>query len=156
MSNEERRAGACEEYEFLMMRHFDEEISEADEGRLREHLETCQRCQTRFAEYGKIVAAASGATLPEVPEEEWEVYWTGVYNRIERGFAWTVISVALGVLLAFGLVKLAIVLVQAENLPVWVKLAIAALAGGVTLLFISVVREKVFLGKKDKYRGVIR
>ena len=156
MTEHAPRDKRCEEFELLMMRHFDKESSPEEESRLQEHVKSCPSCARRMREYETLIAATDDLDLPEVPPEQWDLYWTNVYNRLERKTAWVVVAAALGVAVAYGLLRLALLLYRAPNLSACVKVAISALVAGLTLLFISVLREKLILRKTDKYRGVIR
>ncbi len=77
-----------------------------------------------------------------MPPEAWESYWTCVYNRLERHTAWIVIAIGVAAFAVYGLVRLTILLVRDEALSAWIKVAIAALVIGVTILFVSVLRER--------------
>lgn len=88
--------------------------------------------------------------------EVWDDYWSGVYNRMERGVAWLLVSIGAVLLLAWGAVEAASAVWADSELPWFIKLAIATLSGGLLLLLYSVIRERWFMAKTDKYKGVIR
>lgn len=90
------------------------------------------------------------------PEEMWARYWSGVYARMERGVAWVLISIGGALLLAVATYRTVEALVQDTAMPLIMKLGIVALALGGAVLLVSVVREKWFLRKSDRYREVER
>ncbi len=147
--------GACREYELLMMRLLDGEISESDRARLESHLKSCADCARAMKEYGEIVSTTANVRMKEPPREEWELYWASVSNRIERTAAWSVISLGLAIVAAF-LVVWFVGFISSSPLPLLAKCGIFILAAGAAWLFLSVFREKWTLRKKDKYTGVIR
>jgi hypothetical protein len=97
-----------------------------------------------------------GLEFKKPPEEMWARYWAGVYSRLERGIAWLLISIGGAVLLALGTYRVLEVLLEDTTLPLVMKLGIVALVLGGAILLVSVVREKWFLRKTDKYREVVR
>ena len=90
------------------------------------------------------------------PEEMWARYWAGVYARLERGVAWVLISIGGALVLAVATYRLVEALVQDTAMPLIMKLGIVALVLGGAILLVSVVREKWFLRKSDRYREVER
>jgi predicted anti-sigma-YlaC factor YlaD len=156
MSEDGKSKGDCREFELLMMRHLDGEISPEDEKRLLSHLTTCPSCRKTFDEYARLATAASNIELPDVPQEEWDMYRANVFNRLERGTAWTVLTLGIAAVAAYLLYLIATYLVAAHGVPVWARIAIAVLAAGVVGLFLSVAREKMALRRTDKYKGVQR
>jgi len=148
--------GGCREFELLMMAHYDGEISAADEARLQGHIKGCQACRKAFDEYGRLVHASREIEPPKVSEEEWDMYWTNVYNRMERSAAWTAVTIGVVAVAGYLVYLLTTWLAAAQAIPCWAKVAIVVLAVGVVVLFLSVLREKMALRKTDKYKGVQR
>ena len=95
----ESKEAACREFELLMMGRLDGEISPEQEKRLKQHLETCPSCAKALEEYSKLVTATAEVEMKDLSQEEWDLYWCRVYNRLERGTAWVLVS--LGAVLAF-------------------------------------------------------
>jgi anti-sigma factor RsiW len=98
----------------------------------------------------------SGMRLRDLPDQVWDHYWEGTYNRIERGIGWLLLSIGAIVLLAGGLYELALALLRDTVDPWWVRLAVGAVSGGLAVLLISVIRERLFMFKRDPYREVKR
>jgi len=149
-------ASPCREFELLMMRKLDGEISAEDDRRLKDHLESCPSCAIAYSQFEKIVAATAHVRVKEPPREEWDLYWDKVANRLERGIAWALFTAGLAFVITYLAFIAAAYLVRSESIPFWAKVGIFALAAGLVLLFVSVAREKLALRKTDKYRGVKR
>jgi predicted anti-sigma-YlaC factor YlaD len=157
MSNDEKPpARKCDEFQLLMMRELDGEISPKDKARLAEHLKTCAGCAREYKHFGCVATATAEVSMREVSAEEWDFYWRSVYNRLERGIAWILVSIGAVVALTYAGFSLVMYLVHSEAMALWAEAGVLVLALGVAWLFVSVVREKLTLRKTDKYRGVRR
>jgi hypothetical protein len=86
----------------------------------------------------------------------WARYWVGVYARLERGIAWVLISVGGAILLAVAGYQALLALLEDTAMPLLGKLGLVVLVLGAAILLVSVVREKWFLRKTDKYKEVVR
>ena len=94
--------------------------------------------------------------LRDFPDRVWDSYWEGTYNRLERGIGWLLFSIGAMILLATGLYELVLALFKDPSIPFWLRIAIGSLCGGAAILFVSVVRERLFMSNKDPYREVKR
>jgi len=97
-----------------------------------------------------------GMKLRDFPDQVWEQYWQGTYNRLERKIGWLLFSIGAAVFLAGGLYELAVALLQESADPWWVRFATGTICGGVAILCVSVVRERFHVWKRDPYREVKR
>jgi hypothetical protein len=79
-----------------------------------------------------------------------------VYRRLERGIAWVLVSLGAIVILSWGLWQAVRDIFQDAGLPVVVKGGLFALMVGGIALLVSVIREKLLVGRKDPYKDVIR
>lgn len=98
----------------------------------------------------------SGMKLEEFPDQVWDRYWEGTYNRLERGIGWILFSLGAIVLLGAGLYELVLALLKDASEPWWIRLAIGSFCGGLAILFVSVLRERIFVRSRDPYREVKR
>ncbi len=90
------------------------------------------------------------------PDEVWDEYQTGVYQRIERGTGWILLSMGAIVLLSWGAWQWVQALLADNELPGFVRWAILALVVGLVVLLVSVVRERLFVHKRERYKDVVR
>lgn len=104
----------------------------------------------------RLKEVTAGMTLRRPPDEVWDSYWGGVYRRIERGIGWILTSVGAIVVLSYGVWQAVRDLVADATLPVVIKVAILALIVGLIVLLVSVIREKLFVRRRDPYKDVIR
>ena len=79
-----------------------------------------------------------------------------MYVRLERGVGWVLLSLGAIVLISYGLWIGAQELIADTEMPLYLKGAILATTVGVVVLFVSVVREKLFVGRRERYKDVER
>lgn len=94
--------------------------------------------------------------LKEPDQEIWLTYWQSIYNRIERNFAWLLFGIGASVLLTYGLYALIINIWEATEIPLLIKFGIYVVMLGMVLLFISIIREKLFLWRNERYKEVLK
>ncbi len=143
-------------YKRLLMGLLDEELSSKEEGELRLHVKECEECRRELEEFTEMKGVISKMKYKEAPDEIWDKYWSKVYNRLERGLSWILISIGAIILLFYGGFKAVESLVKDPTLAVFLKVAILLLLAGLIVLFVSVVRERIFTYKKDKYAKEVK
>jgi len=92
----------------------------------------------------------------KLPEMYWDEYWRHIYNRLERGISWILISLGTIIVLSFILWNFIRNLLMDQQLNPIFKIGIFLLLVGVVILLISFVREKLMVKKFDKYKEVER
>ena len=92
----------------------------------------------------------------KLPEFYWDEYWQHVYNRIERGISWIIISIGTIIVLAFLVWNALSNLISDQSINPVLKGGILLLILGLLILLVSVLREKLMVKKVDKYREVER
>jgi anti-sigma factor RsiW len=140
----------------LMMAALDGEISPEEQRELDRVLETDSEVREEWERMSRVKEVTSTMVMREPPEEVWEQYWTSVYNRTERGIGWVLFSLGSIVLLGYGAWKWAEAIFQTEDLPFLPKAAILGVALGLSILVVSVIREKLFTKTRDPYKEVKR
>jgi len=147
---------ACEDYKDLMMGYLDEELSAEQIRRFEEHLATCKQCSSQLQEFRQLKAITDQMTLIEPEDRLWQQYWDGIYNRVERGIGWIIFSVAAILLTIYGGFKAIEDLITDPTVGLLLKIAMLALLVGLAILFVSVLRERIFFWTKDRYKDVRR
>jgi predicted anti-sigma-YlaC factor YlaD len=147
---------ACEDYKDLMMGYLDEELSAEQIRQFEEHLTECKKCTAQLQEFRQLKAITDQMTLIEPEDRLWQQYWDGLYNRIERGIGWIIFSVAAILLTIYGGFKTIEALITDPTVGLLLKVAMLALLVGLAVLFVSVLRERIFFWTKDRYRNVRR
>jgi predicted anti-sigma-YlaC factor YlaD len=146
----------CHDYKDLMMGYLDNELSDEQKNRFEEHLSECPECANELKEFQKLKAITDEVTLVEPEDQMWQDYWTGIYNRIERSIGWIIFSVSAILLVIYGGFKLIETIITDATVGMLLKLGLLALIAGLAILFVSVLRERIYFWSKDRYRNVRR
>jgi len=146
----------CRHYKELIMGYLDNELEDEQKRAFEEHLRTCSACARELEEFRKLKQITDEVKLVEPEDRIWEQYWGGIYNRIERGLGWIIFSVAAILLVIYGGFKAIEELIKDPSVGMFLKVALLALIAGLAVLFVSVVRERLYFWKKDRYRDVRR
>ncbi len=146
----------CQKYKDLMMSYLDDELDDAQKQTLQEHLKECKDCAAELEQFRKLKQVTDSVKLAEPEDVVWEQYWSGVYNRFERGVGWILMSVAGIALLIYGGFKAVEEMVKDPTISVILKVVILAFIAGLAVLFVSILRERLYFWKKDRYKDVRR
>ncbi len=90
------------------------------------------------------------------PDWAWKDYWKSLYNRIERGVGWIFFSIGSIILLTYGAIEWIQSLLKDTEMPLIAKLGVFSLVFGLVVLFVSVVRERIFVSRSDKYSREVK
>lgn len=146
----------CDDHKDLMMSYLDNELSDEQRQQFEEHLAGCGECASELEEFKKLKAITDEVTLVEPEDRIWREYWDGIYNRIERGVGWILFSVAAILLTIYGGFKVIEELIKDPTVGMILKIGLLALIAGIAILFVSVLRERLYFWKKDRYKDVRR
>lgn len=83
-----------------------------------------------------------------------DIYWSKLFNRIERAVGWFFFVTGLIILVAYTLYEFVMKLLESTKLSLFVKAGIFFVIIGFVILLFSVIRERIVLSKKDKYREI--
>ena len=83
-------------------------------------------------------------------------FWLGVYSRLERGLAWTLVSASAAVLLGYWAYVFATEFMADASVPVIVRFGAAGLLLGILLLLLGAIRERIRARSTDPFRRVRR
>lgn len=140
----------------LVMKALDGMLTLPEEQELAELRKKKPELENELHSLQSLKEATMQLKLRNAPEETWDRYWAGVYARMERGLAWLLISIGGVALFGFALYSFVATFFEDANVPLFVRIAIAVLSIGFAILLVSVVREKLFTRKSDKYKEVVR
>jgi hypothetical protein len=146
----------CKEFGILIVQYVDNEISAEDREILLSHISNCSHCQKSMEEMKNIKEVSKEMKNKLFPDMAWDEYWRHLYNRLERGISWILISVGAIILLGIAVYHFILDVIGSFHLNAFEKFGILALTLGFVVLFVSVLREKIMVRKHDKYKEVIR
>jgi len=146
----------CEGWKDLLMGYLDGELDEAQVRDLETHLQSCASCRKELEGFRKLIAISEDV-VPREPEDKlWEQYWSGLYNRLERGIGWMLFGMAAIALLLYGAFEAIRAFIEDPTVGVLLKVGVVAMLGGLVILFVSVLRERLFFWQRDRYKDVRR
>ncbi len=143
-------------YKRLLMALLDGELAPGERAELDRHLEECAECRRELAEFRQLKEVTDMVRFREPEDVVWDGYWRGIYNRMERGIGWILVSVGAVLLLAFGAFRLVESLLTDPTVSLLVKVGVSAVLLGVIVLLVSLVRERLFGLKHDRYSREVK
>ena len=140
----------------LLEDYFEGKLSDQDKIEFEKLLEKNDLYKNEFEEQKQIKEALNSMKLKEPSEEVWDSYWEKTYNKLERSIGWLAIFIGMLLLLGFASVEVVDQFFNDNSTPIIIKIGTVALVFGVLVLFFSVIREKFFTYKSDKYKEIRR
>jgi predicted anti-sigma-YlaC factor YlaD len=135
--------------ERLLSGYLDQELTQADEQRVRLHLEECEECSATVEEMTRIREATMTTSFVAADDNEWQEAPRSALSSWLRRIGWLLTG---GWLLAMGFFAIAEYLRAPESW--YVKAIPVVLVVGVALLLASIVLDRIKAAKSDRYRGV--
>jgi predicted anti-sigma-YlaC factor YlaD len=146
----------CEEIRPYLSAYLDGEIEHDKKLEIEKHLSECESCTKEYQSFAKLKEVTYGMKFADLSDQLWAVYWRGIYRRIERGAGWIFLSIGAMVLLAFGAYQFFKSLFADPNVSLIVKVGVSTCTFGAIVLLVSVIRERLFLFKTERYKEVER
>ena len=140
----------------LMMAALDGEIEGSEREEMERHLVADPALQAEWERMKQVKEVTSEMEYQAPSNDVWSHYWSSVYSRLERGIGWVLFSIGAIVLLSYGGWKVVEAVVNTTDAPWVIRGAILALLAGFVILTVSVVREKLFMRKRNPYKDVVR
>jgi hypothetical protein len=138
----------------LISSYYDGELNDAKKKMVEDHIHGCEECRREFEEMGKLEEVMEKMELKQAPREMWRVYWSSVYNRLERRIGWIFLSIGAMILLFFGGYKLVESIIQDPSISWFLKTGILAFMAGIVVLLVSLAREQFFVRKRERYKEI--
>jgi len=143
-------------YKPLLMGYLDSELTEIEVLRMEQHLERCAECRIELEEFRKLKEVTQNMRVVTPDARSWEEYWSHVYNRLERRIGWILMSLGAILVTSYGIYSLIANFLLRSDIPIVVRIGIVALVVGFCTLLISVLRERIFMARMDKYERIKR
>ena len=147
---------ACDDHKDQLMGYLDDELSDEQRRRFEKHLAGCPDCAKELDEFRKLKAITDEVDLVEPEDRIWQDYWSSIYNRVERGIGWIIFSVAAITLTIYGGFRVIEELIRDPKIETTLKIGLMALIAGLAILFVSILRERLYFWKRDRYKNVRR
>ncbi len=142
---------SCDEFVRMAGAYLDGELPDNERRRFEDHLAVCDACRRELAELKRLTEDLNMMRFKEPGDEELETYWSGVYNRLERGIGWILLAVGAILTLCYGAFKIIEEMIRDPAISVILKVGVCALIAGLVVLFVSLLRERLVVHKVDRY-----
>ena len=137
--------------EALLTGYLDGVLTQADDQRVRLHLEECGECR-RLIDEMRETREATMTTRFELPaDDQWDEAPRGLASRLSLSLGWILL-----LLWTVGMLGLVVGHVWSNGIPLTEKLLLFGGLGGGALLFLSVLIDRLKTMRKDPYRRVER
>lgn len=140
----------------LLMGYLDSELTELETQRIEQHLEGCADCAKELEEFRRLKEVTQNMRVLTPDARSWDEYWSHVYNRLERRIGWILMSIGAILILSYGVYSLAARFLLRSDVPIIIRFGIVAFVVGFCTLLISVLRERIFMSRTDKYERIKR
>jgi len=140
----------------LLTAYADGELDEEGRREAERHLAESEELRRELKSIKKVKSLTSHMQLAQPEEEVWKMYWNQVYNRIERGIGWILLSVGAIILLSFGVFHFVQDFLLDPEPPLIMKIGVSTATLGVIILLVSVLRERLFIRKTERYKEIVR
>jgi predicted anti-sigma-YlaC factor YlaD len=144
----------CEKALLLLMGHLDGELDEKSKQALLAHLEACEACRREERSYRRLTAMTDSIAFIEPTETEWRAHWQSIYNRLERGMGWVLLSIGSILLLTYAGWHFIGDFLLNSAYSLLLRLGLGIGTTGALVLAVSVVRERIRTLPVDRYEEV--
>jgi len=140
----------------LISSYHDQELNEEQKRQIEEHIRHCDSCRRELEEMKKFEEVMNQMELKKPPMEVWQIYWSSVYNRLERHVGWILLSIGAIILLFYGGYKAIEGIIKDPSIPLVLKVGILVTLGGLVVLLVSISRERFFVRKRERYKEIVK
>jgi len=145
-----------EKTRMLMMASIDGEATAEQEAKLRKLLLEDNALAEEYQQLKQLKTMTSQNKLKEPLPELWDTYNHRLFIKAERGLGWILLTIGAVLLLFFGAWTALSDLFTDPETPLWLKAGIGALVAGTIILLVSLLRERFYLNKHERYKDIVR
>jgi len=135
----------------LLSGYIDSELTQQDRQRVQLHCGECPECSEQLEELLALRGQIAKSPLSEVGQDVWRETTSDLTARTSRGIGWLVFIGALLLAAGFSIYEFIKELGSMSPLAI---LIIGGIYGGLLLLFISVLRQRLVERRTDRYKDV--
>ena len=135
--------------EALLTGHLDGALTQADDQRVRLHVEDCADCRRLIDEMHEVREATMTTRFELPADDQWDETPRGLASRLSFGLGWFVLLAW-----AVGMLGLLVGHLWTAELPLIAKLLLFGGGSGAALLLLSVVIDRLKTLRNDPYRKV--
>jgi predicted anti-sigma-YlaC factor YlaD len=144
----------CEKIRPYLSAYLDGEIDPTTRSEVEKHLADCDSCRKEYQSFVKLKEVTDRMRFADLSDDLWTGYWKGIYRRIERGAGWIFLSLGAIILLVFGAYQFLKEFLAAPHISLIAKIGVSTCVFGAIILLVSIIRERLFLYKTERYKKV--
>ena len=141
-----------EEMHTLMSGYLDDELDAEERARFERYVSETPDFKNELEDMTALTEAATGLSVEPLPDEVWDTFLDNVYYRLERRTGWIIFLLGAAILAGAGIYWFIVMLGVSPTIKVIAALPLC----GLGVLFASVLRERLFMLKTDKYSRDIK
>jgi len=145
-----------ERFEALVTAAVDGELDDGGCRELEEILAGSPELRREMEDQRKVKEVVGTMRFAKPPEEVWDTYRRTLAHRLERGVGWILFTVGTALLVGYGSYLALMELFKDEDVSLAIKAGVLASLLGLAVLLGSVIRERLFLRKRERYEEVER
>ena len=134
----------------LLSGYIDGELTQQQRQRVELHCDDCKECRALMDELGALKKEVSRTRFGEYGEDRWRETMNDSTVQVTRGIGWLLFLA--GVLAISGIALYEFVI--DSSIPLHIKLITVSIWGGLGVLLLSVLRQRLIERKTDKYKDV--
>ena len=140
----------CSDASALISAYLDRELTQADEQRMRLHLEECGDCSKTCKELRLLKSRMGELSYPDTDTAMLQLLERDTISVLGKWSGWLLLLIPTLILAAFTVYEV----FTESGEPLLARVIYAAFALGMLTLFITVLRQRLISYKSDKYRNV--
>ena len=145
---------SCDEMKILISGMIDGELEPDEKKRIGDHLTSCSDCREEYAKLKNLKEVTDDMKYFDLPDRLWAGYWKGIYNNIERGIGWLLFSLGAVIIIAYAGWQFLNGFFLDSSVSLLLRTGVGILILGVIFLLVSILRERLFSKKHDRYDEV--
>ncbi|MEE9554477.1 MAG: zf-HC2 domain-containing protein [candidate division Zixibacteria bacterium] len=145
---------SCDEMKILLSGLIDGELEDEQKKTIEDHIVSCDNCREEYSRLLKLKEVTNDMKHYDLPDRLMAGYWQGIYSRTERGFGWILLSIGAILLVTFAAWHLLNGFFLDPTVPVFLKAGLGLFLFGMIILLVSIIRERLFSKKHDRYDEV--
>lgn len=146
----------CRQFQELLVQYSDGDCTPEQAARVEAHIGTCDTCRSDLEKLQRWKGVSKDMQNRLLPDMAWDEYWQHIYNRLERGIGWILVSIGAIIMLGLAVYHFVVDILASTQLTGLEKTGIIALSIGFVVLLVSVIREKLMVKRYDKYKEIQR
>lgn len=145
-----------ERWQKLLAGYLDNELTEAERQEFDTELQHNPELRAELEQFRKLKRVTDSVRYADLPDAVWEAYWSSLYRKMERGLGWLLFSASAIILACYGTFQMLSTLYFDTRVSLMVKIGVTGLMFGLVIILVSLIRERLFAYKNDRYGEVLK